>query len=70
MVDPNEHELAAMAMASDAAGAFIDSLGKTDMARWTPQQWHQFIETICGGYVDHLCELQAKINASLAKVQA
>jgi hypothetical protein len=67
MVDPNEHELAAMAAASDAAGGFIESIGQTDMARWTPQQWQQFIETVCGSYVDHLCQRQAEINASLAR---
>lgn len=70
MVDPNEHELAAMAAASDAAGEYIESLRQTDMARWTAEQWQQFIEVVCGNYVDHLCQRQAEINASLAKVQA
>ncbi len=70
MVDPNEHELAAMAAASDRAGEFIEHLGKTDMAQWTGQQWSQFIEVVCGGYVDALCEKQAEINDALRKAQA
>jgi hypothetical protein len=70
MVDPNEHELAAMAAASDRAGEFIEKLGKTDMARWTPEQWQQFIEVICGGYVDSLCAQQAAINEALARTRA
>ena len=69
MIDANEHELAAMANASDMAGEYIESLGKTDMAKWTPQQWSQFIEVICGAYVDKLCEMQASLNAALSKVQ-
>ena len=70
MVDPNEYELAAMAKASDLAGEYIERLGQTDMARWTPQQLLQFIEVICGGYVDSLCEQQSHINAALAKAKA
>lgn len=68
MVDPTEHELAAMAEASDKAGEFIDSLdGRTDMAEWSETEWHQFIEVICGGYVDAICRMQAEINASFRK---
>jgi hypothetical protein len=65
MVDPNEHELAAMAAASDCAGEFIESLETTDMAKWTQVHWAQFIEVVCGGYVDALCKKQAEINEAL-----
>ena len=41
MVDPNEHELAAMRRAGDAAGEFIDALGRTDMATWSPAEWSE-----------------------------
>jgi hypothetical protein len=67
MIDPNTHELAAMAAASDKAGEYIEKLGKTDMARWTAEQWHGFIEVVCGGYVDSLCQQQAEITGALAK---
>ncbi|WP_135470517.1 DUF6511 domain-containing protein [Crenalkalicoccus roseus] len=69
MVDPNEHERAAMATASERAGEFIEALGQTDMARWTPEQWRQFIEVVCGAYVDALCEQQAALNAALARAR-
>lgn len=69
MVDPNEHELAAMRRAGDAAGEFIDALGRTDMAQWTPTEWVSFVETICGAYVDSLIEQQIAINAAATKVQ-
>jgi len=69
MVDPNEHELAAMRRAGEAAGEFIDAVGRTDMARWTPAEWNSFVETICGAYVDALIEQQIAINAAATKVQ-
>lgn len=70
MTDPNAIELAAMAHASDRAGEFIEALRKTDMAAWTPEEWAQFIEVVCGGYVDSLCAAQAAAVEALAKVQA
>ncbi len=69
MVDPNEHELAAMRHAGNAAGEFIDALGRTDMAQWTSTEWVSFVETICGAYVDSLIEQQIAINAAATKVQ-
>lgn len=72
MRDPNTHEVAAMMHASDRAGEYIESLGpgKTDMAKWSELEWTHFIETVCGGYVEKLCQLQAEIVAALAKAQS
>lgn len=70
MTDPNAVELAAMAHASDRAGEYIEALGKTDMARWSQQEWAAFIEVVCGDYVDSLCQQQAAAMEALAKVQA
>ena len=69
MVDPNKHEVAAMRRAGDAAGEFIEALGRTDMATWSPAEWTSFIDVICGGYVDSLIEQQIAINAAASKVQ-
>lgn len=69
MVDPNEFELAAMRRAGDAAGEFIDALGRTDMAQWTPAEWSGFVETVCGAYVDALIDQQVAVNGVVAKVQ-
>lgn len=70
VTDPNAIELAAMAHASDRAGEYIESLRKTDMAKWTPDEWASFIEVICGGYVDSLCQQQAAAMEALSRVQA
>jgi hypothetical protein len=69
MVDPNDHEMAAMMQASERAGEFIESLGKTDMAAWSSEQWGQFIEVICTGYVDKLTELMATIMVAIEKIK-
>ena len=69
MVDPNEVELAAMRHAGDAAGEFIDALGRTDMAAWSSAEWVSFVETICGAYVDALIDQQIGVNTAAAKVQ-
>ena len=69
MVDPNEFELAAMRHAGDAAGEFIDALGRTDMAAWSSAEWVSFVETICGAYVDALIDQQISVNTAAAKVQ-
>ena len=68
MVDPNPHELAAMQRAGDCAGEYIDSLGPTDMATWSPPEWVAFIEVICGGYVDALIDQQLAANEAARKV--
>lgn len=70
MIDANEAEKAAMVAAGDAAGQFIEALGRTDMAQWTEQQWTQFIACICGGYVDALLEIQATATTAVQKVHA
>jgi hypothetical protein len=69
MVDPNEFELAAMRRAGDAAGEFIDAMGRTDMAQWSPAEWSSFDETVCGAYVDALIDQQIGVNVAAAKVQ-
>ena len=69
MIDANEHELAAMLNASDRAGEFIETVGATDMAAWSREQWGQFIEVICTGYVDKLVDLRAGVDAAMDKVR-
>ena len=70
MIDANEHELAAMLNASDRAGEFIETVGGTDMAEWSREQWNQFIEVICTGYVNRLIELRAGIDTAMDKIRS
>jgi hypothetical protein len=60
MVDPTEHEVAAMRAASPLAGEFIDSLGKTDLAQFTEHEWLTLIEVIVTAYVETLQQLAAE----------
>ena len=70
MVDPNEHEAAAMQEAGEIAGQYIEAMGRTDMASWSVDEWRGFVEAICGAYVDSLVARQAALNAAMAKVQS
>lgn len=54
MIDPNPHELNALAAASAEGGAYVESLGKTDLARFTAQEWDTLVEVIVTAYLDSL----------------
>lgn len=57
MIDPTQHEIAAIEAASEPAGQYIESLGRTDMATWSRDEWLQFLECVVTGYVDELGKL-------------
>jgi hypothetical protein len=54
MVDPDEHEIAAIAAASPMAGEYLDSIGKTDLAVLTEAEWLTLLEVIITAYQDEL----------------
>jgi hypothetical protein len=57
MIDPAEHEVAAMRAASPVAGKYVDSLGKTDLAALSEDEWLTLIEVIVTAYTDALRDL-------------
>ncbi len=57
MIDPTPNERAAMAHGGAMAGEYLDSLGKTDLAQLSVEEWHTLIEVIVTGYCDHLRDL-------------
>jgi hypothetical protein len=57
MVDPTEHEAAAMRAASPVAGEYVDSLGRTDLASFSEDEWLMLIEVIVTAYTDALRDL-------------
>ena len=59
MIDPNTHELNALAVAGAEGGAYVESLGKTDLARFTAQEWDTLVEVIVTAFQDHLREAYA-----------
>jgi Family of unknown function (DUF6511) len=52
-----EHEVAAMRAASPTAGEYVESLGKTDLAAFSEDEWLTLIEVIVTAYSDALRDL-------------
>jgi hypothetical protein len=58
MNNPTRHEIAAIEAASSPAGDYIDqSIGTTDMARWSQDEWLGFLEVVVTAYTDELRRL-------------
>ena len=57
MIDPTPNEQAALLHGGIMGGEYLDSLGKTDLAQLSTQEWQSFIELIVTGYCDHLRDL-------------
>jgi hypothetical protein len=72
MIDPTPNEQAAMAAGGDAAGAYLESLGKSDLLALSPPEWRQLIEIVVTGYCDTLRELAAqdrdRLDAMTARI--
>ena len=54
MIDPNKHEAAALVTASSRAGAYIDSIAKTDLAKFSDAEWSTLIDVIVTAFQNHL----------------
>jgi Family of unknown function (DUF6511) len=57
MIDPTRHERAAMDHAVAMAGEHIESLGRTDLMTWSPEEFAALIEVIVTAFTDRLREL-------------
>jgi Family of unknown function (DUF6511) len=57
MIDPTGHERAAMDHAVEKAGEHIESLGRTDLMSWSPDEFATLIEVIVTAFTDRLREL-------------
>jgi hypothetical protein len=57
MIDPDEHEIAAIAAASPMAGEYLESIGKTDLAVLTEPEWLTLLEVVITAYQDELARL-------------
>ena len=65
MIDPTPNEQAAMAAGGEAAGAYLESLGQSDLARLSVEEWQTLIEVIVTGYCEALQALAAKDRQKL-----
>ena len=57
VVDPTEAEIAAIQAASEPAGEYLDSLGKTDLATLAEDEWLCLLEVVVTAFQDKLREL-------------
>ncbi len=57
MIDPTPNERAAMTHGGAMAGEYLDSLGKSDLALFSSEEWLTLLEVIVTGYCDHLRNL-------------
>ena len=57
MIDPTRHERAAMNHAVERAGEHIESLGRTDLMTWSPDEFATLIEVIVTAFTARLREL-------------
>ena len=54
MINPNIHETNSLAAASAQGGAFVESLERTDLATWTPEEWATLVDVIVTAFQDAL----------------
>ncbi len=54
MIDPNKHEVNALAAASQQAGVYVEALGRTDLVSWTASEWDGLVEVIVTAFQDYL----------------
>lgn len=54
MIDPNEHEEAALRHAGAAGGEYVESLGRTDLALWSEKEWALLVDVMVTAFQDHL----------------
>lgn len=60
MIDPTPNERAAMEAGGIAAGEYLESLARTDLASLSVEEWRTLIEVIVTGYCDALQALAAR----------
>lgn len=54
------YEEAALAEAGEQAGAFLDSIGKTDLASLDKDEWSRFLALVLKGYADSMREIVSR----------
>jgi hypothetical protein len=62
--DLTPNEIKALEHAGDMAGEYVESLGRTDMAQFSREEWMTMIEVIVGGFSEKLGELNDKAKSA------
>jgi hypothetical protein len=68
MIDPTPNERASMTAGGEAAGDYLESLGKTDLTQLTVAEWQTLIEVIVTGYSETLQALAANDHHRLERL--
>jgi hypothetical protein len=68
MIDTTEYEREAIAHGGSLAGEYLETLGKTDLAVMTPQEYDAFNEVAITGYVERLGEIADHLAAAAARM--
>ena len=58
MIDPNEYEQAALQHAALVGGEYAESLGRTDLAQWSQQEWQTLIEVAVTAFIERLRQIE------------
>lgn len=67
MIDPTPNERAAIRRGGAMGGEYLESLGKSDLARLSETEWLTFVEAVITGYCDALREFAARDQERLAR---
>ena len=59
MINPSENEQTALLAAGKTGGAYIERLGKTDIATWSALEWTSFIDAVVSAYHEHLASAES-----------
>jgi len=59
MIDPNKHETNALLAASISGGAYVETIGKTDLSGCPEQEWAALIDVIVTSFQDFLRQAYA-----------
>ena len=58
MIDKDDDERAALQEAGQEGGAYIESLGRTELATWSANEWATLVEVVITAYQDALARLR------------
>ena len=61
MIDPNEHEAAALRHAGLVGGEYVESLGQTDLSTWTEKEWATLIDVVVTAFQDNLRDAYSRM---------
>jgi len=53
LIDPTQQEMNAIIHGGRNGGEYLESIGKTDLAALSADEWTQFLLCVIGGYTEH-----------------